>query len=154
MELDIIWSFLGEAINGIFFLLIGFLIVTDEFSVSVFFSSVIAIPISLGARYLSVGIPVWCWNWYGESLQHRLPTSIIPSMTWGGLRGGSSVALALSLAQVRLTIGLVSLFATYARRTLSYLPYFFLILGRRPRSHLCHDICRRLIQPYCSRFDP
>ena len=101
MELDIIWSFLGEAINGIFFLLIGFLIVTDEFSVSVFFSSVIAIPISLGARYLSVGIPVWCWNWYGESLQHRLPTSIIPSMTWGGLRGGSSVALALSLAQVR-----------------------------------------------------
>jgi NhaP-type Na+/H+ or K+/H+ antiporter len=110
-ELDIVWKFFEEALSGIFFLLIGLCIITDEFSVAVFFASVIAIPVTLGARYCSVALPMWAWN-YVSVVEDKIPWSIVPAMTWGGIRGGSSVALALSLSPVE---GRSTIFAmTYA----------------------------------------
>jgi NhaP-type Na+/H+ or K+/H+ antiporter len=106
-ELDIVWKFFEEAISGVFFLIIGLCIITDDFSVPVFFSSVIAIPVTLGARYCSVAFPVFSWNYFSSPLQ-KIPWTIVPTMTWGGIRGGSSVALALSLSP---TEGRTTIFA-------------------------------------------
>jgi len=58
IELDSMWSFMSESLNGVFFLLIGLAIITNDFNISVFFVSIISIPIALLARYLSVAIPV------------------------------------------------------------------------------------------------
>jgi len=96
-ELDIVWKFFEEAVSGVFFLIIGLCIITDKFNVKIFFSSIIAIPVTLGARYCSVAFPVFSWNHFSSPLQ-KIPWTIVPTMTWGGIRGGSSVALALSLA--------------------------------------------------------
>lgn len=104
-ELDIVWKFFEEAVSGVFFLIIGLCIITDDFNVQIFFCSIIAIPVTLGARYCSVAFPVFSWNHFSSPLQ-KIPWTIVPTMTWGGIRGGSSVALALSLSPLegRLTI--------------------------------------------------
>ena len=98
-ELDIVWKFFEEAVSGVFFLIIGLCIITDDFNVKIFFSSIIAIPVTLGARYCSVAFPVFSWNHFSSPLQ-KIPWTIVPTMTWGGIRGGSSVALALSLSKM------------------------------------------------------
>jgi NhaP-type Na+/H+ or K+/H+ antiporter len=110
-ELDIVWKFFEEALSGIFFLLIGLVIIIDNFNIKIFFASVIAIPVTLGARYCSVALPMWAWN-FASIPADKIPWSIVPAMTWGGIRGGSSVALALSLSPVE---GRSTIFAmTYA----------------------------------------
>ena len=48
--------------------------------------------IVLTARFVSVGLPVWLLRRYSQ-----FEPSLIGILTWGGLRGGISVALALSL---------------------------------------------------------
>ncbi len=51
-----------------------------------------AIPIVVGTRLLSVGLPIQALR-----LRKRFPDHLVKILTWGGLRGGISVALALSL---------------------------------------------------------
>jgi CPA1 family monovalent cation:H+ antiporter len=55
-------------------------------------AGIIAIPIVLLCRYLSLFLPI---NLFKEKLQFVPKTNLI--MTWGGLRGGISIALALGL---------------------------------------------------------
>ena len=114
-QLDIVWNFFEEGLSGMFFLFIGLAIITDDFSVDIFFASVIAIPVSLGARWLSVAVPIYLWNYFSDEEPEqgnldtgfgtsvikggeKIPWTIVPTLTWGGIRGGSSVALALSLS--------------------------------------------------------
>src|SRR5205085_10229455 len=52
----------------------------------------VAIAVTLLARWVTVGVPVWLLR-----AQFRLPPGSAAVLTWGGLRGGISVALALSL---------------------------------------------------------
>lgn len=87
------WVLLDEILNSILFLMIGFEVLVVGFNQSTLMAGAITIPIVLAARYISVGLPLTALRMLGE----RFTRGAIPVLTWGGLRGGISVALALSL---------------------------------------------------------
>ena len=86
------WSLLDEVLNSLLFLAIGFEVVALTFTTDVVGVVAAAIPIVLISRFISVGIPIRVLGIWQE-----FTTGAIPVLTWGGLRGGISVALALSL---------------------------------------------------------
>lgn len=90
--LDQIWKLFDELLNTILFVLIGLQMVSVSFSAAYFIAGGIAILILLLARLLSIVLPVVLLK---HSLQIEYNSVLI--LTWGGLRGGISVALALSL---------------------------------------------------------
>ena len=86
------WSLIDEILNAVLFLLIGLVVVTIPFDPRLIFIGLVAIPLVLAARAVSVLLPL------------RLMRPVLdlgplapPILIWGGLRGGISVALALSL---------------------------------------------------------
>jgi CPA1 family monovalent cation:H+ antiporter len=87
------WTLLDEVLNSVLFLLIGLeVLVVAEGAGAVWPLALLAIPITLGARFISVSIPVVLL-----SPVVNFTKGAIPVLTWGGLRGGIAVALALSL---------------------------------------------------------
>ena len=90
--LNDIWEILDEVLNGILFVLIGLSIHLLKFETDYLFLGVLAIGIVLLARFLSVMLPY-------SLLKHteKTPLKTIVVLTWGGLRGGISIAMALSL---------------------------------------------------------
>lgn len=90
--LDMFWELLDEILNAALFVLIGMEVLLVVFSLHELFAAAVAIGVTLLARLLTVGLPV-------AALQgaFRLPPGSWKVLTWGGLRGGISVALALSL---------------------------------------------------------
>ena len=91
-HLDTFWELLDEILNAVLFVLIGLEILLLVFTRQYFVAGVLAIPIVLLARLISVGLPI--------GLLRNLRTfspGVVKILTWGGLRGGISVALALSL---------------------------------------------------------
>lgn len=91
-HVDLFWELLDEILNAVLFVLLGLEIVLIAFTGQVFLASLGVIAIALLARLLAVGLPVGVLRrWF------RLPDGAWKVLTWGGLRGGISVALALSL---------------------------------------------------------
>lgn len=90
--IDKFWEMIDEVLNAILFLLIGFEMLIVPFTFNVFWLGCITIGIVLLARFISVAIPI-------SFLRYKtvFEKNVIPILTWGGLRGGISVALALSL---------------------------------------------------------
>jgi CPA1 family monovalent cation:H+ antiporter len=90
------WSLIDEILNTVLFLLIGLQVVAVAFDPAAIALSLMAIPIALAARWLSVMGPM-------RLMGRWLDFGPIGSTTlvWGGLRGGISVALALGLASGR-----------------------------------------------------
>ena len=86
------WSVLDEMMNAALFLLIGFEVVALSLTGEVGILMALAIPIVLAARFVSVGTPLTLLG-----LRREYTKGALPVLTWGGLRGGISVALALSL---------------------------------------------------------
>ena len=91
-HLDKFWSLLDEVLNSVLFLAIGFEVVALTFGADIVLAMAIAIPIVLLARFISVATPIGLLG-----LRRAFTKGAIPVLTWGGLRGGISVALALSL---------------------------------------------------------
>jgi monovalent cation:H+ antiporter, CPA1 family len=91
-HLDPFWELVDEILNALLFVLIGLEVLVLTFTRELLFAGLLAIPAMLLARWVSVGTPVLMM-----SLWHKFPTGAVTTMTWGGLRGGISVALALSL---------------------------------------------------------
>ncbi|SIN97681.1 cation:proton antiporter [Vannielia litorea] len=89
---DAFWKLIDEILNAVLFLLIGVEIFAVSFDASFLVSSVAAIALALVARLAAVAIPVLILRPF-----RTMPENVIPVMTWGGLKGGISVALALSL---------------------------------------------------------
>ena len=90
--IDGFWELLDEILNAVLFVLIGMEVVVVTFFDGFIVVAAGTIAITLLARALTVGLPV------GLLSRHfGLPTGAGPVLTWGGLRGGISVALALSL---------------------------------------------------------
>lgn len=87
-----VWSILDEILNGILFLLIGLAVHLIEFRADYFAFGAIAIVLVLLARFLSVILP---FSLLKHDKGSTLGTTAI--LTWGGLRGGISLALAMSL---------------------------------------------------------
>ncbi|MEO7393990.1 MAG: sodium:proton antiporter [Chitinophagaceae bacterium] len=90
--IDKFWEMIDEVLNAILFLLIGFEMLIVPFSINLFWLGCISILIVLLARFISVAIPISILKY--KTIFER---NAIPILTWGGLRGGISVALALSL---------------------------------------------------------
>ena len=90
--LDMFWDLIDAMLNAVLFVLIGLEIVLIEYAPGLALAVPLVIVITLLARLTAVGAPV--------ALMHRLfrlPDGAWKVLTWGGLRGGISVALALSL---------------------------------------------------------
>ena len=91
-HLDTFWELVDEILNALLFVLIGLEVLVLTFTRDLLFAGLLAIPAMLFARWVSVGAPVLVMSrWY------KFPPGAVTMMTWGGLRGGISVALALSL---------------------------------------------------------
>jgi CPA1 family monovalent cation:H+ antiporter len=90
--LDMFWELVDEILNALLFVLIGMEVLLVVFSVSLLGAACLAIAVTLSARLLAVGLPV---SLVGRTF--GLPEGSWKVLTWGGLRGGISVALALSL---------------------------------------------------------
>jgi CPA1 family monovalent cation:H+ antiporter len=89
---DMFWELLDEILNAVLFVLIGMEVLLIDFSLPVLAAGAVATAVTLLARLLSVGLPV-----AGFGARFGLPAGAWRVLTWGGLRGGISVALALSL---------------------------------------------------------
>ena len=89
---DMFWELIDEILNAVLFVLIGMEVLLIAFSWPMLGAGVAAVGTTLLARWLTVGLPF-------EALGPRvgLPAGSSQVLTWAGLRGGISVALALSL---------------------------------------------------------
>jgi len=90
--IDKFWETSDGLLNGILFVLIGLEILVLPYDARFIIAGVICIPLILAIRWISLSIPI---SLYKEKLNFIPHTGLI--MTWGGLRGGISIALALSL---------------------------------------------------------
>jgi CPA1 family monovalent cation:H+ antiporter len=91
---DKFWELVDILLNALLFVLIGLELLVVSFEMSFIFAGIISIFLVLIARFLSLIIPVQIFS---KKLQFLPYTSTI--LTWGGLRGGISIALALSLPE-------------------------------------------------------
>ena len=89
------WSLIDEILNSVLFLAIGFEVLALTLSGEIFLAIAVAIPLVLAARFISVATPLTVLR-----LGRTFTRGAVPVLTWGGLRGGISVALALSLPNV------------------------------------------------------
>lgn len=91
-HVDNFWHLIDEILNAVLFLLIGIEILAIEWNSGYLTAGLLLIPLTLAARFISVGSIIGL-------MRKRRPFSpgVIKILTWGGLRGGISVALALSI---------------------------------------------------------
>lgn len=91
---DKFWELIDILLNTILFVLIGMEILVLTFEQNYIVAGLIAIPVILLCRYISLLLPI---QFFQKKLEFVPKTNLI--MTWGGLRGGISIALALGLTQ-------------------------------------------------------
>lgn len=93
LYVDKFWELIDVLMNAILFVLIGLELLTLEFNFNYLIAGLVAIPITLMSRYLSLIIPASLFKKYINTSRKT-----IGLMTWGGLKGGLSIAMALSLS--------------------------------------------------------
>ena len=85
------WELIDEILNAVLFLLMGFEILIIDYNTSIFVIMLAIIAVLL-VRYLTVLLPILCLN------RFKFPSdNEVAILTWGGLRGGLAIALALAL---------------------------------------------------------
>jgi CPA1 family monovalent cation:H+ antiporter len=94
-HLDAFWEVIDEVLNAILFLFVGAHLLMVPFNGNYLFAAVLAIPLALLGRMLSVAVPVNLLRVGPRFKASR--QAIIVILTWGGLRGGLSLAMCLSL---------------------------------------------------------
>jgi NhaP-type Na+/H+ or K+/H+ antiporter len=87
-----LWTLIDEILNSVLFLLIGLEVLILRFQPRAMLLASAIIPIVLLARFLAVSAPPIFFAW-----TKLMSVSNIPFLTWAGVRGGISVALALSI---------------------------------------------------------
>jgi CPA1 family monovalent cation:H+ antiporter len=92
LYVDKFWELVDVLLNTLLFVLIGMELLVLTFDGMYILAGVLSIPLLLMARYLSL---MWPIKIYAKKLNFIPKTNLM--MTWGGLRGGISIALALSL---------------------------------------------------------
>ena len=91
-HVDTFWELLDEILNAVLFVLIGVELLLVSAELNYLLAGLLAIPIVLIGRFVSVAPPIRLLG-----LRRTFPPRTLRLMVWGGLRGGISVALALSL---------------------------------------------------------
>lgn len=92
VRLDNFWELIDEILNAVLFVIIGLEVLVLSLKVEYFLVTLAIIPLVLAVRFVSVSFPVKLLSRF-RSFSPR----VVEIMTWGGLRGGISIALALSL---------------------------------------------------------
>ncbi len=87
------WEMVDEIFNAILFVLIGLELLVIPFELSFLYVGLLVIIIVILSRFISLVAPSYIFK-----LKYEFPKKTFLIMTWGGLRGGISIALALSLA--------------------------------------------------------
>jgi CPA1 family monovalent cation:H+ antiporter len=106
-HLDTFWQLIDGILNAVLFVLIGLEALLLHFEKAFAWASALAIPVVLLARLIAVSLPALV-----PGLRAEFPPKVVVALTWGGLRGGISIALALSLPDVPWRGALVTV--TYA----------------------------------------
>jgi CPA1 family monovalent cation:H+ antiporter len=96
IHVDDFWDLIDDFMNVILFLLLGLQLIAMPWRVQYVYAGLLAIPVVLGARWLSVGASLGLVRAF-----HKPMRGAMSVLTWGGLRGGLAVALALSIPQGR-----------------------------------------------------
>jgi monovalent cation:H+ antiporter, CPA1 family len=91
-HLDVFWELVDEILNAVLFVLIGLEVLVLTFTAQYVVAGLLVIPVVLVARLIAIGIPVLLLRPF-----QSFSPGAIQILTWSGLRGGISVALALSL---------------------------------------------------------
>jgi CPA1 family monovalent cation:H+ antiporter len=86
------WDVVDDVLNAVLFVLIGLELLVLDIEIPFLLAGLLTIPLIILTRLVSVGMPLFIL-----SLKRKLPLFSTVVMTWGGLRGGVSIALALSL---------------------------------------------------------
>jgi monovalent cation:H+ antiporter, CPA1 family len=89
------WTLIDEILNSVLFLLIGLEVLVLRYNPSFVWLALASVPLVLLARLLAVAVPVMALSFRQDFVR-----GTIPVLVWGGLRGGISVALALSIPEV------------------------------------------------------
>jgi CPA1 family monovalent cation:H+ antiporter len=92
---DKFWELIDVFLNAILFVLIGLELLIITINAEYILLGVLAIPIALFSRYLALSGPIILFR---KKLEFIPKTGLL--MTWGGIRGGISIALALSLEPI------------------------------------------------------
>jgi CPA1 family monovalent cation:H+ antiporter len=91
-HVDTFWELIDEILNAVLFVLVGLEILTLTFRAERLAAALLMIPVVLIARFVAVGIPIRALERWRRYSPHA-----VKILTWAGVRGGISVALALSL---------------------------------------------------------
>lgn len=91
-HLDTFWELVDEILNAVLFVLIGLEVLVLQFTREYLMAGLVMIPLVLIARAVSVGVPINLLR-----LKRDFSPHVVKILVWGGIRGGISVALALSL---------------------------------------------------------
>ncbi|WP_027133212.1 cation:proton antiporter [Geminicoccus roseus] len=86
------WTLIDDILNAVLFLLIGLEVLVVQFTPSFGWLALLSIPLVVAARFVSVSVPILALRRW-----QTFTPGTIPVLTWGAVRGGISVALALSL---------------------------------------------------------
>jgi CPA1 family monovalent cation:H+ antiporter len=88
------WHLLDETLNAVLFILIGLEIIPlfGDFKLNYIFIIILVIALVVGSRWIGVSVPIGIL-----SLKKKFEPKTALIITWGGLRGGLSIALALNL---------------------------------------------------------
>ena len=89
------WELIDEFLNAVLFVLMGIQILVISFSLNYLLMGIILIPLILCIRFIGVSFPLLVM---GDSA--NLVNGASKVMTWCGLRGGISIALALSISNI------------------------------------------------------
>ena len=91
-RVEVFWELIDEILNAVLFVMIGLELLRVEFNARYLWAAALAVPAVLLARMLSIALAALV-----PGLRADFPPRVIAILTWGGLRGGISVALALAL---------------------------------------------------------
>jgi CPA1 family monovalent cation:H+ antiporter len=94
LYVDKFWELVDVLLNAILFVMIGLRLMVLDYNQQFLIIGLVAIPIILLARYLALRLPLLAWK---KSIEFDRKSVLL--MTWGGLRGGLSIAMALSLGR-------------------------------------------------------
>lgn len=94
LYVDKFWELIDVLMNAILFVLIGLELIIIDFNITYLLIGITVIPFILLSRYLALRIPLLITRKWID-----LDRKSLLLMTWGGLRGGLSIAMALSLTR-------------------------------------------------------
>jgi CPA1 family monovalent cation:H+ antiporter len=92
MHVDMFWKLIDEILNAVLFLMIGVMVMVVPMSAAMSIAAALGVVIALGARAVSVSVSLLALRPFGAHPPHSAKI-----LTWGGLRGGISIAMALAL---------------------------------------------------------